>query len=415
MDIVKKKKNSRLMSSKNVSIVIGLFLFVTLIFFAKSTLNKVSIAKKDLLFATVKQGDLDVTVEGYGKLTSDKLQLITTLTRATVQEIILKPGAAVSKESIIVKLANPELLQQVENAQQELSQVKANLRQLKVNQKRELLDEDSRLAELESRFESAKLRRTAEEKLVKDGIVSELTYKESLLNEKQLNKRIKILLQRMEQLSFVHQEGVNIQQERIKQQQGKLNVAQDRLNKLNVKAGFDGVLQRLSVKLGQSLAPGQEVALIGSVTELIALIRVPQSQAQLIAVGQKAEVDTRQDKIIGKVVRIDPIVVDNTVEIEISLPPSLPKSARPQQNIDATITATTLKNVNYIERPANTKAQSNVELYKLNDEQTQASKISLKFGEKTGRFIVVRSGAQAGNQFIISDLSNYTNQQIAIN
>lgn len=414
MDIVKKKVKNKLTSPKNLVLVIGILLIITLIVFAKSTLNMVSLAKKDLLFATVKKGDIDVTVEGYGKLTSDKLQLITSLTRATVQEIILKPGAAVSKESIIVKLANPELLQQVENAQQELSQIKANLRQLRVNQQRELLNEDSRLAELESSFESAKLRRIAEEKLVKDGIVSELTYKESLLNEKQLSKRIKILHKRVAQLSLVHQEGINIQQERVKQQQGKLNVAQDRLDKLNVKAGFDGVLQRLSVKLGQSLAPGEEVALIGSVTELIALVRVPQSQAQLVEIGQQVEVDTRQDKIAGTVVRIDPIVADNTVEVEISLPKSLPKSARPQQSIDAKITAATLKNVNYIERPANAKAQTSVALYKLNEDETLATNTLVKFGEKTGRFIEIREGAQVNSRFIISDLSNYASQKITI-
>jgi len=415
MDIVKQKTKTKIINPKNILSVIGLLLLMTLIAFAKSSLDQVSLAKKDLLFSTVKKGNLDITVEGYGKLTSDKLQLITTLTRATVKEIILKPGAAVSRESIIVKLANPELLQQVENAQQELSQIKANLRQLRVNQKRELLDEDGRLAELESRYETAKLRRVAEEKLVKDGIVSELTYKESVLNEKQLDKRITILHKRVEQLSLVHQEGINIQQERIKQQQGKLNVAQDRLDKLNVKAGFDGVLQKLSVKLGQSLAPGQEVALIGSVTELIALIRVPQSQIQLVEVGQQVEVDTRQDKIIGQVVRIDPIVADNTVEVEIALPSSLPKSARPQQSVDAIITAATLQDVHYIERPANTKAQANVDLYKLNNDHALAKRVPIKFGEKTGRYIEVRNGAQAGDQFIISDLSNYSVEEITIN
>ena len=415
MDIVKQKTKTKLINPQNIFILIGLLLLITLIVFTKSSLNQVNLAKKDLLFSTVKKGDLDVTVEGYGKLTSDKLQLITTLTRATVKEIILKPGAAVSSESIIVKLANPELLQKVENAQQELSQIKANLRQLRINQKRELLDEDGRLAELESRYETAKLRRVAEEKLVKDGIVSELTYKESVLNEKQLDKRITILHKRVEQLSLVHQEGINIQQERIKQQQGKLNIAQDRLDKLNVKAGFDGVLQKLSVKLGQSLAPGQEVALIGSVTELIALVRVPQSQIQLVEVGQQVEIDTRQDKIIGQVVRIDPIVTDNTVDVEIALPSSLPKSARPQQSVDAIITAATLRDVYYIERPANTKAQTKVELYKLDSDQSLATRVSLTLGKKTGRYIEVRSGAQAGDQFIISDLSNYTEKEITIN
>jgi multidrug efflux pump subunit AcrA (membrane-fusion protein) len=415
MDIVKSKVQNKFLNKKNIAFVSAFVALVLLSIFTKSTFNQVSLAKKDLLLATVKNGDIDVTVEGYGKLASEKLQLITTLTRATVKEILLKPGAVVTKDSVIVRLANPELQQQVENAQQELAQINANLRQLKVNQQRELLDEESKLAELEARFETARLRRSAEEKLISDGIVSQLTYKESVLNEKQLNSRIEILHKRVAQLSLVHREGINIQLERIKQQQGKLNVAVNRMEKLDVKASFDGVLQKLSVTLGQSLAPGQEVALIGSVTELIALIRVPQSQAQLVAVGQKVEIDTRQDKIIGEVRRIDPIVAENTVEIEISLPKLLPKSARPQQSIDAVITAKTLRNINYIDRPVNIAAQSVVAVYQLNSAENLATKKTIEFGEKTGGYIEIKQGANAGERFVISDLSNYSNKEIILN
>lgn len=415
MDIVKSKKNNRHLNKKNISVVIILLAILLLMIFSKAMFNQVNMAKKDLLLGTVKKGDIDVTVEGYGRLASEKLQLITALTRATVKEILLKPGAKVSKESVIVKLANPELLQQTENAQQELAQINANLRQLKVNQQRELLDEESQLAELEALFETAKLRRSAEEKLISDGIVSQLTYQASVLNEKQLKRRINISHKRVAQLSLVHKEGVNIQLERIKQQQGRLNTARNRLEKLNVKAGFDGILQKLSVTLGQSLAPGQEVALIGSVTELIALIRVPQSQAQLVAVGQKVAIDTRQDTIMGEVTRIDPIVADNTVEIEVSLPKSLPKSARPQQSVDAVITAKTLRNIHYIERPANIAVHSTVDMYQLNRSENIATKTIIKFGEKTGKFIEIKQGANIGDRFVISDLSNYANKEIRLN
>ncbi|WP_085300589.1 HlyD family secretion protein [Cognaticolwellia mytili] len=415
MDVVKTKARKNLINKKNVSIFSISLVILLLLIFTKSTLNQVSIAKKELLFATVKNGDIDVTVEGYGKLASEKLQLITTLTRATVKEIRLKPGAKVSKESVIVKLANPELLQQVENAQQELAQINANLRQLKVNQQRELLDEESQLAELEALFETALLRRSAEEKLVSEGIVSQLAYKESVLNEKQLSRRIEILHKRVTQLSVVHKEGINIVLERIKQQQGKLNVAINRMEKLDVKAGFEGVLQKLSVTLGQSLSPGQEVALIGSMKELIALIRVPQSQVQHVVVGQKVEIDTRQDKIMGMVTRIDPIVADNTVEVEVSLPKSLPNSARPQQNVDAVITAKTLRNIKYIARPVNAVAKTITELYQINNAEDQATKVSIEFGEKTGKFIEIIRGADTDDRFVISDLSNYSNKEITLN
>ncbi|MBA6362387.1 HlyD family efflux transporter periplasmic adaptor subunit, partial [Colwellia sp. BRX8-8] len=239
-------------------------------------------------------------------------------------------------------------------------------------------------------------------------------YQESILREDQLKERIEIFKERNEQLKEVHKEAINIQLERIKQVEQRLTIAKERKNKLVVKAGFDGVLQRLSVNLGQSLSPGQEVALIGSVTELIALIRVPQNQVQLVKIGQNVIVDTRQELIEGKVKRIDPIVDQNTVEVEISFPGKLPKSARPEQNIDAVITAKVLKNIYYIDRPANVQAQSDTSLYRLNKEMSEAIRVNISFGEKTGRFIEISAGANLGDQFIISDLSNYKTAKISI-
>ena len=414
MDILKQKPKKTLLNSKGLIVTITVVIVIVLVSYAKASLNNVSLARKDLLLATVKQGNIDVTVEGYGKLTSDKLQLITTLTKATVAEIVLKPGATVTKESIIVKLANPELQQQVQSAKYSLAESRANLRQLKLNQRRETLNEKSDFLELVSQHKGARLTLTAQNKLVKSGIVKQIDYQESILREEQLKERIEIFKERNEQLKEVHKEAINIQLERIKQVEQRLTIAKDRNSKLVVKAGFDGVLQRLSVKLGESLSPGQEVALIGSVTELIALIRVPQNQVQLVKIGQKVMVDTRQKLIEGIVKRIDPIVDKNTVEVEISFPGKLPRSARPEQNIDAVITAKILKNIYYIDRPANVQAQSDTSLYRLNEEMSEAKRVDIHFGEKTGRFIEIRSGAKLGEQYIISDLSNYKTPQITI-
>jgi biotin carboxyl carrier protein len=414
VDILKQKPKKTLLNNKGVIITIAVLIVIILVSYAKASLNNVSLARKDLLLATVKQGNIDVTVEGYGKLTSDKLQLITTLTKATVEEIVLKPGATVTKESIIVKLANPELQQQVQSAKYSLAESRANLRQLKLNQRRETLNEKSNYLELVSQHKGARLTLTAQNKLVKSGIVKQIDYQESILREEQLKERIEIFKERNEQLEEVHKEAINIQLERIKQVEQRLTIAKDRNSKLVVKAGFDGVLQRLSVKLGESLSPGQEVALIGSVTELIALIRVPQNQVQLVKIGQKVMVDTRQKLIEGIVKRIDPIVDQNTVEVEISFPGKLPRSARPEQNIDAVITARVLKNIYYIDRPANVKAQSEATMYQLNQALTEAKRVDINFGEKTGRFIEIRSGAKLGEQYIISDLSNYKTPQITI-
>jgi len=414
MDVKKSKPKQSKFKTMPVIGGLSVCLLIAVTWYVSANAGATSVKRNDMLFGTVKQGDLQVEIEGYGALRSDKQVLITSLTSATVQEIVLKPGALVTAESIVVQLANPELQQLVNSAMQELSQRKANLRQLKLNQQREILNESGTFAEMEARYETAKVKLEAQAGLIKSGIVSALDYKESLVQEAQLKKRLKIHTQRTAALKLVNQEAINIQLEQIKQQQGQLDIAQNRLDRLTVKAGFDGVLQRLSVELGQSLAAGQEVALIGSVQDLIALVRVPQSKAQQIFIGQKAIVDTRRDKMLGTVSRIDPVVVDNTVEVEIALPDQLPASARPQLSVDAVIITDTLTNITYMERPVNGKANSDTNLFRLDDSQSYAMRTSVKFGKEAGRYIEIIDGGKVNDTFIVSDLSSLKNTELTI-
>lgn len=416
MDVVKNKKQQKKITLSKTKL--GLAVFVVLIISAWATSNKGSIAveRKELLIGQVQQGELDVIVEGYGTLMSDKQQLITSFSTGTVKEVILKPGAAVTTDSVIVQLENPELLQQLENAKQELNQVKANLRQLKLTNQREQLNESANLAEIKAEYETAKLKHQAEKQLVEKGIVSRLNFQQTVLNQQQLGKRIEIFTQRNNQLGLVHAESINIQLERINQQQGRVDIAQSRIDKLTVKAGINGVLQRLSVELGQSLSAGQEVALIGSVTELIALIGVPQNQVHQIKLGQKAVIDTRRDTINGTVARISPVVLENRVEIEIALPNNLPSSARPQSTVDGVITIEQLKNVKYIQRPAGIRANSEGSLYKIVKNNNNAALQLVQFGQQAGDYIQLLRGGEVNDQFIISDLRHLqnTHQQLVI-
>jgi len=414
MDVKKSKAKPKIFKSISMVGGLALCLLAGLTWYISINASATTVKRNDMLFGTVKKGDLQVEIEGYGTLRSDRQLLITSLTRATVQEIVLKPGALVTPQSIIVQLANPELQQLVDNAGQELSQQKANLRQLKLNQQRELLNETASFAEIEATYETTKVRLEAQSGLVKLGIVSALDYKESLVHEAQLKKRLRIHQQRTEALKLVNQEAINIQLEQIKQQQGQLDIAQNRLDGLSVKAGFSGVLQRLSVELGQSLALGQEIALIGSVQDLIALVRVPQSKAQQIFIGQKAIVDTRRDKIIGSVSRIDPVVVENTVEVEIALPNKLPNSVRPQLSVDAVIITETLTGITYMERPVNAKANSNTRLFRLDESHDNARRIDIELGKKVGSYIEIIAGGKVNDTFIISDLSSMKNVELTI-
>jgi len=416
MDIAKTTNTKALAVWQKLILAAAVIVIIGVIY-QQSNESGVSVSRSNIIVETVKKSALDITVTGYGELKSAQQQLLTAKTAATVKAILLKPGAIVSSDSVIVQLANPELDQQLQSAEQELNKLNANLRQIKLNNTRELLNERSHVAQSYAAYENAKLKLKAEKALVEQGIVSTLNYQRSVLDEQQLSQQLAIAKQRAEQLKEVHKEAQSIQLEQIKQQQGIVVMSQTKLTNLSIKAGINGVLQRLPVELGQSVNAGQEIALIGSVDSLIALIQVPQNQVDDISLGQVARVDTRRGIVDARVTRISPVIVNNTVEVELALPKILPENVRPQLSVDANIIVAKLANVTFIERPANVKPYTEVALYQLNPISGDASLVKAKFGRLAGRYIEVLGGVAADQQLIISDLANLTqtNQTIHIN
>lgn len=410
LDIVKQKQNFKFRKSAKLGAVALILLLFSAYQFSQPNSNQ-KIDRNELLIGTVKHGKIQVTVDGYGRLRSDKQKLLTSLTNATVDEIVLKPGSVVEPSSTVLILSNPELLVELDQAKQRLSQQNANLRQLELNNKRDLMAEDAEFAILKADYKSVRMRREAEEGLAKAGIISMVTFKVSVAQEQQLEERIAIQQQRRAQLLLVQAEAIHIQQQQIKQDEAFLLTIQHRVDRLVVKANMKGVLQSLPVELGQSVAAGQALALVGSTDDLAALIQIPQTQVNKVQIGQSAVVDTRIDKIRGKVSRIDPAVVNGSVTVEIVFTDPLPSSARPELNVDAAIYSRNLDNVYYIERPVKITENSNAALFKLSPERSSAHSVPLKFGIEAGKYIQIQSGVKEGDSFILSDLSRFDQQQ----
>ncbi len=407
MDTKKTENNHQTLSKKlkASALIVGL---LGLGYWGFATPNEAaSVAHGNLLIGTVQYGDLDVKVDGFGVLRAARQKILVAGSRGTVEEILLKPGAPVTADSVILKLSNPALEQQTLSASQQLALLQGDLRQLKLTNERDLLAEEANLASIRAQLETAKLNRIAKAELVKKGITSTLELKAVELEESQLSARFDIQNRRYRQLKLVHRESLKNHQQRIELQQGELDMYRSLIEKLTVRAGMAGVLQRLPVELGQGLTQGQQLAQVSGTDELVAMVQVPQSRVSQIVVGQSATIDTRKDKINGKVSRIDPAVVDGYVTIEVALEGPLPTSARPELNIDAVILTEQLSNVFYVEKPTNAAQDAQVKVFKVNASEDKAEQVQVALGVDSGRYVQVLSGLEKGDKLILSDLSKF--------
>ncbi len=406
MDVVKPKPKPKFYrKSLTYSSIIILVILVAGLVFLPQEQNKIE--RKLLMLGTVQRGELQLVIDGYGILRSNKQTLISTLTSATVKEILLQPGNRVRKDSIILQLSNPELQQEEETMRMTLSQEIANLRRLKLSNQRELLAEKSTLTELDTNMQSVQLRKEAEEVLLERNIISKISYKTTALQLRQIKQSLELQLQRIDQLKKLHQEAINIQQEQINQVKSHYKSIQQKIDHLTVRSGLEGVLQRLPVALGQSLVPGQELALVGSNKDLLALIQVSQAKADQLEVGQKAQINTHREQVSGVVNRIAPEVHDGTIEVEIIFSNGQQISARPELNVTAQIFTTKLQNILFIERPLNVQSHSNSMLFLLEADSNLAQLEQISFGEDAGSYIQIISGANERNRLILSDMTKF--------
>jgi len=370
------------------------------------------IERTQLLLGTVQRGDLQVSVDGYGVLRSNTQRLISAESAATVAEILLRPGAEVDAETIILQLQDPQLQQDLESAAMEVNRQHAALKRGQLANQRELLAETAVLAELKALRDSQVLRLAATRDLAKRGVIPALEFQSAELQERQLSERMLLQQQRLQQLKDVAMQDLHIATEALNQAKALLQRLEQRVEKLTVRAGLRGVLQRLPVELGQSVTAGQELALVGSRQDLQALIRVSQSKVEQLRVGQQAVVNTRRETAKAEVSRITPQVQDGTVEVELRFVDGVPTSARPELNVDAQIFIADLHNILYLERPINTQSHQRQQVFRYEQDQQQLTRIPLQFGDEAGRYLALQAGANEGDTFVLSDMAAFADTDI---
>jgi len=373
-----------------------------------------TIAKSSISIAQVEAGDFAIKVEGYGSLQSLNKRLLTATSNALVDEIKLKAGAIVKEDTVIMTLKNPELEAALRQALAKLQNSKTQKRQTLLQQQREVLNNESVLSELEAEEEIAMLQVDAERTLAKTGIVSNITAKRNELRAKKVSKQVKLERIKLEKIAAVHREALSIQDDLINQAHEEFDVAKKMVERLSVKAGMSGVIQRSALNLGQSVSAGTELALIGSLSPLIAEIKVPQMQAHLVTAGMKAEINTVNGQIFGYVVRIDPVISEGAVQVDIQLNEGNYTGIKPMQLVDATIFAQVQEGVHYIKTPTGVGENSTASLFKIG-ENNIASRVEVTFGKASGQIIQVLAGLKAGDKVISSTLAvSAETQQIKI-
>lgn len=369
-----------------------------------------SVEKSTLWTDSVKRGPMLRQVRGLGTLVPEEILFIQAVNEGRVERIILRPGAHVSRDTVLLILSNPELELAAEDLKWQVKAAEANLADLKVKLETARLDLRAAVARVESEFVQAKLKWERDEALAKEGLAPDLNVKLSRASSEEAAKRFEIDKKRLEISAASAEAQIAAQQVQIEKLRAQYELKRQQVENLKIRAGAEGVLQQMAVEVGQRVTPGTSLAKVAQPEKLKAEIKVPETQAKDVMIGQVAQVDTHNGIIPGRVSRIDPAAVSGNVTVDIRLEGELPAGARPDLSVDGTIELERLSDVLYVQRPVFGQPNSLISLFKVSPDEKEATRVQVRIGRVSVQTVEILEGLKIGDKVILSDMSAWDGQ-----
>ncbi|HKR67035.1 MAG TPA: HlyD family efflux transporter periplasmic adaptor subunit [Thermoanaerobaculia bacterium] len=407
MDIVRNPKEK---NAKRRAVYVALAVaavVLTTVAFARLKPAAPPADRNTLVIETVARGPLTRAVRGSGVLVPENVRWIAAATEGRVERVVVQPGTRVSAESVIIELSDPQQQQSARDAEWQLRAAEAAYAAAKAELESDRLDREAAAARLRAETQQARLRAKADAELATAGLAASITKQLSESTAASLEQRLVFEEQRLSILASSQRSRLAALQAEVEQRKAMLDLQQQRIASLQVRAGIDGVLQQVAVQAGQRVNAGTTLARVAQPDRLKAEIRIPETQAKDIILGQHAQIDTRTGVVDGRVARIDPAASNGTVLVDVAIDGALPAGARPDLSVDATIELERLTNVVYVARPV--RAQENASGTVLRVDGNHARRVKVEYGRASATSIEIRRGLAPGDQVIVSDDSAWDN------
>lgn len=409
MDIPRQPEKKRKRNLRRIALIVLIIAGVALVTFGVSRLKPAapSVERATVWVDTVKRGPMLRQVRGPGTLVPEEVRVIAAATEGRVERILVQPGTEVTAGTVLLELINPTIAQEATDAEFALRAGEADYNNLKVKLESDRMTQQSTIATVRAEYQQAKLQYDTDAQLARDGLIPAINLKLSKVRADDLENRYKIEQQRLEVMARSAKAQLAAQEARIAQMRALLQLRRSQVGTLKVLAGTNGVLQQMQVEVGQQVQPGTNLARVVEPQRLKAELKIAETQAKDITLGQKAEIDTRNGIIPGHVIRIDPAAQQGTVTVDVGLDDALPQGARPDLSVDGTIELERLTDVIYMGRPAFGQSQSTIKIFKLEEGGATAVRVQVRLGRSSVSTVEVLEGLQPGEQVILSDTSQW--------
>jgi HlyD family secretion protein len=356
---------------------------------------------------SVQRGPLLIEVRGPGTLVPERVRWISAVTAGRVEKRLAEPGQEVNPDTELLELSNPDVQLEALESERQLTVAQGDRVNMRTSLETTRLNQEGNVAAAKSAYLDAQRNAEASSDLARKELISSMEASRAQDRVVELQTRYEVEEKRLAVMTEATGSQLRLQDAQVSRLRAVVDFQRERIRSMKVMAGAHGVLQELPLEVGQWAQSGAVLARLVEPGRLKAVLRIPETQAKDLTIGQPAAIDTRNGIVKGAVARIDPAVQNGTVTVDVRLEGEMPRGARPDLSVDGTIQVERLDNVLHVGRPAYGQANSTVGLFKLAADGREATRVNVRLGRTSVNTVEVLGGLQPGEKVIISDMSRW--------
>lgn len=373
-----------------------------------------SVSREEIRTAVVERGAISTEVAASGTVVPKTERVVISPVTSSIHEVYLPIGSRVKKGDAILKLDSASIERELARLRDELRLKDLEIEGLRQQQQQVVRDLRNRQALAAIDFESQNVTLQRFDTLRQSNIVSQFDYETAVLTA----KKTELQLQQLEQqvTDTLASDSNALEQREIEKQLLTQQLAeQERVqHETTIHASGDGIITVLSSELGQNIVAGSELVRISDVSGYRVDATLSDFYLHQIAVGMPVTVDLGTGTLAGRLTQILPAIDNGAIGVQIELDDPANAQLKPNLRVEAGIVTE--------QRSAGLRVGNGIvftgpglqSIFVVQD--NAAVKREIEVGLINSKHVEIRSGLAAGEEIIISDISDYRHlDQISLN
>ncbi len=412
MDRAIKKKT---WTPQRIAIGIGALAFVAFSVYSLMLAGRhssLNVDREKITISKVEKGVFDEFIVVTGVVQPLKTYQLDAIEGGYVAQKLLDGGASVKKGDLILKLENQRLMLDFVNRETEMYDLINNLENTRLRLRQDKFALKKTLSELDYLIQQAKDDHDRNAKLFADNVISQQEF-----------TRTKIAYERLQQQRDIEIENQKFQEEnsitQIKQLEGtldrtrlNLSMMKQNLENLSVRAPVSGLLSRVDVEIGASIAAGQNIGQIDDLNGFKMRVEVDEHYISRIFPGLEGSFEFNGKTQQLSVSKVYPEVRNGRFEVDMAFAQSVPDGIRRGQSVPVRLQLGKPAEAVLLSTGGFFSDTGGNWVYVLNESGSRAEKRNISLGRKNPQYFEVLSGLEPGEMVVTSSYENFGDKDV---